>query len=177
MFGIVGSCSFQMSRAWLLFSLTLFLNKGIETATFRIQQPPLNIFLHLCSIMLKTNKWKQQQQQIYFKSRERTMTLHELCLYLNSLASLFLTILYCSQVTTALHFWIPWECEKWVELQLFPLVYSALFSSVNLPGCSGGVLSSGKLFLGLLLHCKYLEDTLDPCILLRPRNARCLLFP
>ena len=49
-----------------------------------------------------------------------------------------------------------------MQLQSFPLVSNTLFSSVNLLHGFMGVLSSGKLFLGLLLSCKYLEDRLDP---------------
>lgn len=105
MFEIMRLCSFQMSRACLLFSLNLlFLNKGIGTASFRIQQPPLNTLLSLRNIVFK--------KQMYFKTRKRIMTLHELYLYLSSLTSLFLTILCCPEITTAFGFWIPWECEK-----------------------------------------------------------------
>lgn len=41
---------------------------------------------------------------MYFKARKKIMTLHELYLYLSLLTSLFLTILYCPEITTAFGF-------------------------------------------------------------------------
>lgn len=74
-----------------------------------------------------------------------------------------------------------------MELLQSPLASNTLSSSVNLLCAFVGVLSSGKLYLGLL-HCKYIEDLLHPftpdversqvpCVPLTLQSAPSILSP